>query len=257
MRTVGPRSDRPASRFRLFLEHLAWTTLGILSWEIYARLNLTFLTEPVIGDWLSVFPYVYFWLNLPLAIVLSCGWLLRRKSVGRAVLTAASGERTPKKWPLGMPAWLGVQVTLGAGAAGLIDVLLMMGGDLGRSSDWHWLLFPWGEVGIAVFVVSVLREALYPEASRGMGTRAPKTFDAITYLWDWFGDAVVAAVFSSLLLVALAATLFGDLTRDELPDYVAAAGVALLPLCCMFFRHVAVSVLRRSRSMARRPPAQS
>ena len=48
------------------------------------------------------------------------------------------------------------------------------------------------------------------------------------------------------------ATLFGELTHDELPDYTATVGIALLPLCCMLVRHVAVWVLRlrRQRTMA-------
>ncbi|MFN0193699.1 MAG: hypothetical protein ACKVP5_17280 [Aestuariivirga sp.] len=231
---------------------MAWTTLGTLCWQIYTHLNLTFLKEPGIGDWLRTYLGVYLWLNLPLAIFLSCGWLMRRKLDGPAIRTADSSARTPRKWPLDMPAWFGVQVILGAGAAGAINVLLMMGVDLGRSSDWHWLLVPWGAVGMAVFAVSATRAVLYPEVGDGTGAQAPRAYEANAYLWDWFGDAVVAAIFSGLLSLVMIATFAGKLTHDDFSDFAVIAGILLLPLCCMFVRHVVASVLRWRRSMAGR-----
>src|SRR5262245_11185007 len=136
MRASNMGIRRPVTRSGLFLEHVIWTTLGTVGWNVYSGYGI---------DGWKLFPFVYFWLSLPLLVILVSGWLLRFKChVAISWVLETDAVRT---WRLS--SWVVVGAVLGAGTASMVDVLFVWAEDLGSSSDWHWLLFPWGMMGAA------------------------------------------------------------------------------------------------------------
>src|SRR5262245_12031624 len=139
---AGPMGiGRPVTRSGLFLEHMICTTLVTVGWTLYSC--IVGAIENVADGW-KLIPYVYFWLSPPLLFILVIGWLLRQKchaAIARALEMAA------KIWRLPLPSWVVVSAVLGAVTASMVDVLFVWAEDLDRSSDWHWLLLPWGVAG--------------------------------------------------------------------------------------------------------------
>jgi hypothetical protein len=230
-----------------WLEHLAWTTLAIVSRAVYVELDRMFWNKNAyVGEkWVDCVP-AYLFLYVPLALVLLFGGLLRRGLGARRARLPSPARAGVESRPSKLPYWMIAWATLSAGVAATIDILLVSLVDLARSSDEHWLLYPWLAMGLTLYILVICRAALLPRQA-GNGDGAVDASEGLDRQWDWFGDAVIAAVFTGLLVIVMTAYMVAGLYRDFVVGHFEMTAMMLVPLGCMVLRRGVIAVLRMRR----------
>ena len=242
------------SRSALLCEHaIATSLIAIVFFIVHAVLSTD---EQVLKVWASgegaliIFAAMHAWLTAPLLILLEFGYLVRR-------IAAASRRRSRKKakgYPqivaAGARIWPIVYIAEAAFVAATSDVVLAAFVNLKVHNNVHWLLYPWGVVALALIAVCLLRGVCQARSMAGHSLAVPNEGGPADRVCDWFGEAAIAATFSSLIVVVgLGWMHISDdpLTADLASIQPVAFAVAMFPIGFMAIRRGAIRAWRRTR----------
>lgn len=231
------------ARAVLFGEYVAW--ISLIAAAAYGALIAFGTSERVQTIWanpkgaLLFFSVVHGWLTVPLSIVLAFGYLLRHAITTWRWRHAASDGNTerlaPSRWPI-WPAVYGGEAAFGAAVS---DVMLLTFDNLKLYNNMHWLLYPWGVMAAALLGVWTLRAVCHPQTAASTAAAQNADADPLDRLWDWFGEATLAAAFGSLIAIVGMAWRFipGDpFSAGLVPVNLAILAAGTLPIGLMIAR---------------------
>lgn len=111
--------------------------------------------------------------------------------------------------------------------------------DLKAYKNMHWVLYPWGVMAAALIGAWSLRAVCHPQSTEPTAAAGRGDMDLLDQLWDWFGEAMLAAAFGSLIVVIGMAWKYipGDpLSADLAPVNPVILAVGTIPLALMLMR---------------------
>jgi hypothetical protein len=238
------------SRGALVCEYALATSLIAILFFIVHVMEST--DEQVLKLWangegaLIIVAAMHAWLTAPLLIVLGFGYLVRRVM---AASPARLGRQTRGDQSLASSR-LGIRLIVYGSEAAFIaaisDVALATLVSLEAHNNTHWLLYPWGIMALATIGICFLR-AVFDLQSMDTSARAISgETDPSDQARDWFGEAAMAAMFSSLIPVVGMGWMHNSddpLTADLTSVQPVALAIAMIPIALMIMRRGAIRAL--------------
>jgi hypothetical protein len=243
------------SRSALLCEHaLATSLIAILFFIVHAMASTD---QQVLKVWangegaLIIVAAMHAWLTASLLIVLGFGYLVRRvitASLSRLGKQARGGRQVvaPRLgiWPI-------IYSSEAAFIAATSDVALATLVNLKAHNNTHWLLYPWGVMVLATIGICLLRAVCHPQSMDTPARAISSETDPADRVCDWFGEAAVAAMFSSLIpVIGMGWMHISDdpLTADLASIQPVAFAVAMIPVALMIMRRGAIRAWCHTRS---------
>lgn len=238
----------PGPRMALLCEYVVWTSLiAVVTYVLLVTLSPYERTQRIWANpmgALTFFSVVHTWLTAPLSIILALGHLVRRAVTAWRPRRGAKDDRTVRVAVARWPIWPIVYSGQAAFSAAVSDILLLTLASVQLyHHNTHWVLYPWGVMAAVLFAAWSLRAVCHPVSADQTAAIGNSDLEPSDRLWDWFGEAMIAAGFSSLVVVIVMAWRFvpGDpLTAELVPVnfFILAAG--MIPIALMVVRRGAV-----------------
>lgn len=227
------------ARAALFAEYVVWNSL--IAAVAYGALVNFVDSERVRTTWASpngaliLFSVVHGWLTVPLSLVLAVGYLIYRAGSAWRVRHPGGDQQfrhfAAGRWPLWPIVYSGQAALIAVG----VDAAFLTLVDLKPHGNFHWLLYPWAIAALGLLGVWTIHALFWPVSTGD---------------WDWFGEAVLAAVFSSMIpVVGMGWVHFSDdpLTADLAAIQPVMFAVAMIPIALMVMRRGLAWAWRRWR----------
>jgi hypothetical protein len=231
------------SRSALLCEHaLATSLIAILFLFVHAMVSTD---EQVLKVWangegaLIIFAAMHAWLTAPLWIVLGFGYLVRRVIAASPSRFGGQARGDQPVTGARLDIWPIIYCGEAAFIAAISDVALATLINLKAHNNTHWLMYPWGVMALATIGIAALRTVCDLKSMDTPSRAISGETNSADRVLNWFGEAAIAAMFSSLIpVIGMGWMHVSDdpLTADLASIQPVAFAIAMIPIALMIMR---------------------